>query len=135
MTKNDLEAYVEDHFGMNLHEFIKYKVEVESLYDYEIARILNGQPAAIGRLRNDFGIKRADVFSRRFDRTYGLGAVETFKKMVDDPDNSLSDVARHFGFTRQYAWQVYKKIYDCLYTEVYKRKRLEKRGKKIDPEL
>jgi len=127
MTKKDLGAYVEDRFGMDLHEFIKYKVEVESLYDYEIARILNVQPAVIGRLRRRFGIKRAKAFPRRFERIYGLNAVETFKKMIGNPDNSLSDVARHFGFSRQNAWQVYKKIYGCPYTEAYKRKRLEKR--------
>jgi hypothetical protein len=127
MTKNDLEAYVEDNFGMDLHEFIKHKVEVKSLYDYEIANILNVEAAFIGRLRNNFGIKRADVFSRRFERTYGLGAVETFKKMIENPDNSLSDVGRHFGFSRQNARHVYKKIYYRPYTEAYKRKRLERR--------
>ncbi|MBW2346058.1 MAG: hypothetical protein JRF53_19105 [Deltaproteobacteria bacterium] len=127
MTKRDLETYMKEHVGMELYEFIKYKVEVESLHDYEIARILNVEAAFIGRLRNNFGIKRANGFSRRFERTYGLGAVETFKKMIENPDNSLSDVARHFGFSRQNAWHVYKKIYDRPYTEAYKRKRLKKR--------
>jgi hypothetical protein len=129
MTKDELADYVEDHFGMEVYEFIKYKVEVESLHDYEIARIMNVKPADIGRLRRNFGIKRANGFPRRFERTYGVGAIETFKRMVEAPGNSLSDVARHFGFSRQNAWQVYKKIYNRPYTEVHQRKLLEKRQK------
>lgn len=129
MAKRNLETYVKERFGMELYEFIKYKVEVESLYDYEIANILNVEGAFIGRLRHNFRIKRSNGFSRRFDRTYGLGAVEKFKRMIESPDNSLSDVARHFGFSRQYAWQVYKKIYNCPYTETYTRKKLERRQK------
>jgi len=142
MTKNDLEAYVEDHFGMDLHEFIKHKVEVESLYDYEIADLLNEKVADIGRsrgvlaqdigwLRNEFGIKRANGFSRRFEHKYGQGAVDLFKDMIEDPINSLSDVARRFGFSRQYAWQTYKKIYGFPYTEAKKRKRRERRKMRV----
>ncbi len=32
---------------------------------------------------NAYGIKRATRFSRRFDRRYGKGAVERFKKMIE----------------------------------------------------
>jgi len=125
--KTNLAAYVKDHFGMDLHEFIKLKVEAESLHDYEIARILSVQPGDVGRLRKSFGIKKADGFQRRFERAHGLGAVETFKRMIENQDTSLSAVARHFGFTRQNAWQVYTKIYNRPYTEAHERKRLIRR--------
>ena len=127
MTKRDLvETYVKEHFGMDLYDFIKYKAEEESFYDYEIASLLRVTPGLVRNLRNTFGIKRSNGFSRRFEGRYGKGAVERFKKIIEDPKNSLSDVARHFGFSRQYAWQVYRKIYGCPYTEAYKRKRVEK---------
>jgi len=124
--KNNAAVYVEDHFGMGLSEFIKLKVEEESLHDYEIAKILNVQPADVGRLRRSFGIKKADGFQRRFERRHGLGAVETFKRMIENPDTSLSDVARHFGFSRQNAWQVYTKIFKRPYTQAHERKRLKR---------
>lgn len=133
MTRTDLETYTKEHFGMELSEFIKFKAEAESLHDYEIARVLNVQPADIGRLRRSFGIKKADGFPRRFERTYGLGARERFKRMVEAPGNSLSDAARHFGFSRQNAWQVYKKIFKRPYAEALKEKAW-KGDKRIDPE-
>jgi hypothetical protein len=49
--KNNVAAYVKDDFGMELSEFIRFKVEAESLHDYEIAKILGLQPADVGRLR------------------------------------------------------------------------------------
>jgi hypothetical protein len=124
--KNNAAAYVQDHFGMELFKFIKLKVEAESLHDYEIAKILNVQASYVGRLRRSFGIKKADGFPRRFERRYGLGAVETFKKIVENPDKSLSDAARHFGFSRQNAWQVYTKIFKRPYKEAHERKRLKR---------
>ncbi|MBW1707902.1 MAG: hypothetical protein JRJ86_22545 [Deltaproteobacteria bacterium] len=123
MTKTQLEPYVKGQFGMSLNDFLKQKIEVEAFYDYEIAGILNSRVDLIRNLRNDFGIKKANGFPRRFERAYGKGAVEAFKEMVENLNNSLSDVARHFGFSREYARQVYRKIYRSPYTEMYKRKR------------
>lgn len=131
MAKRNLETYVKEHFGMDLYDFIKCKVEVESLYDYEIAHILNVEASRIGPLRKSLGIRRSNGFSRSFEGRYGKGAVDRFKKMIENPNNSLSDVARHFGFSRQYAWHVYKKIYGCPYTEAYKRKQFEKKRKRL----
>jgi methylphosphotriester-DNA--protein-cysteine methyltransferase len=81
----------------------------------------------ITRLRNAYGIKRATGFSRRFDRRHGKCAVEEFKKMIENPTSTLDDIGRHYGFSREYARQVYKKIYGYAYTEAYKRKRLIRR--------
>jgi len=127
MTEKQLEVFVKRRFGMDLYEFIKNKVEEESLHDYEIANILNVRAARIGRLRKGFGIKKINGFPRRFDRTHGYGAVEIFKTMIENRDISLSDLARYFGFSREYARQVYKKIYGYPYTEAYKQKRIERK--------
>ena len=121
-TKKRLEGYVEEQFGMQLNEFLKIKVEQESLYDYEIAEILNVRPGSIGALRSISGIKRSNGFARRFEKTYGPGAVESFKVMIENPDISLSCVARHFGFSREYGRQVYKKIYNSSYAKAYRQK-------------
>ncbi len=122
MITKQLEASVKEQFGMGLHAFIKNIVEEESLYDYEIASLLNVKPSLFVKLRSSIGINRSNGFSRRFERTYGLGAVEKFKGLIEDPDNSLADVGSCFGFSRQNAWLVFKKIYGCPYTETYKRK-------------
>ncbi|RLF32358.1 MAG: hypothetical protein DRN08_06730 [Thermoplasmata archaeon] len=136
--KRDLEVCIKDSFGMDLYEFMKRKVESESLHDYEIANILNNAdgklcavaPRVIGQLRNELGIRRANGFSRRFEIIYGTGAIDTFKEMIEDVDSSLSDVGKYFGFSREYARQVYKKIYGCPYTEAHERKRAARRRRK-----
>lgn len=127
MTRSQLEANVKEQRGMTLFEYMRQKVEAEALYDYEIAPFLNVGTSTIRRLRTAFGIKRANGFLRRFECTYGNGAGEKFEKMIEDLTNSLADVGRHFGFSREYARQVYQKIYGCSYTEALKRKRLAKK--------
>jgi len=124
MTENQLGTYVKEQFGIELYEFMKGKVEKESLYDYEIASILNVEPVQIGKLRSSLGIKRANGFPRRFELNYGPGALDTFKVMIKNRDVSLSDLAGYFGFTRQNASLVYKKVYGCLYTDAHKKKLL-----------
>jgi excisionase family DNA binding protein len=125
--KTKLESYVQVRFGMDLYKFIKQKVQVDELYDYEIASLLEVKDSIITKRRNAYGIKRATGFSRRFDRRYGKGAVEEFKKMIENPTSTLDDIGRHFEFSKEYARQVYKEIYGYAYTEAYKRKRLIRR--------
>jgi methylphosphotriester-DNA--protein-cysteine methyltransferase len=131
MTKAELERDVKQRFGMGLQEFIKQKAEVDELHDHEVARILRVSSSRICRLRRDYGIKRAKGFYRRFERSYGVGAVKIFKKLIERPENSLTDVGGHFGFTREYARHVYKKIYGRPYTEAYRRKRALKEKKRL----
>ncbi|HEC99280.1 MAG TPA: AraC family transcriptional regulator [Proteobacteria bacterium] len=130
MTTIQLEAYVKEQFNMGLYQFIKDKVEVENLYDYELAGILNVNKVFIGKLRKTFGMKKATKFPRQFERNYGAGAVERFKKIIENPDSTLAGVARHFGFSREYARQVYKKIYGCPYAEAFQSKRLARKRKR-----
>ena len=123
MVRGSLQNRVEDHFGMSLARFIGYHTQVESLCDYEIAELLTVNTALIGRLRKRFGIKRADGFLRRFKGTYGEDALERFREIIQQPHASLSDVGRHFGFSRQYASELYKKIYGRSYREIRQRER------------
>ena len=122
-SKTKLESYVEAQFGTDLYGFIKQKAQVDGLYDYEIASLLEVSDSMITKLRNAYGIKRVDGFSRRFDRRYGKRSVEKFKKMAENPDTTLTEIGRHFGFSKEYARQVYKKIYGSAYTEAFKKKR------------
>jgi excisionase family DNA binding protein len=128
-NKTKLESYVEVKFGTDLYGFIKQKAEVDGLYDYEIASLLEVSDSMITKLRNAYGIKRIDGFSRRFDRRYGKGSVEKFKKMIENVDSTLTEIGKHFGFSKEYARQVYKKIYGTAYTEAFKKKRQIKKKK------
>lgn len=132
MTRVELERDVKHRFGMGLYEFIKQNAEVDTLHDHEIAHILGVHPSRICKLRKGYGIKRANGFLRRFERAYGLGAVETFKELIEEPNTSLTDVGGHFGFTREYARHVYKKIYGRPYTEAYRRKRLLRQKRRLE---
>jgi hypothetical protein len=131
VIKNKLEAYVKDKFGVDLHQFLIQKVEGESFYDYEIATMLNVSTTSIRKLRNAFGIKRANGFSRRFETIYGTGAVNTFKHLIEDPKVSLTDVGKHFDFTREYARQVFQKLYGYPYTEIHKKKQELRRKERL----
>jgi len=128
-NKTKLESYVEVKFGIDLYGFIKQKAEIDGLYDYEIASLLEVSDSMITKLRNGYGIKRIDGFSRRFDRRYGKGSVEKFKKMIENVDSTLTEIGKHFGFSKEYARQVYKKIYGTPYTEAFKKKRQIKKKK------
>ena len=120
-SKKNLEPYLQLQFGMDLYGFIKQKIQVDQLYDYEIAFLLKVNKATIGKWRKAYGIKKADAFTRRFDRRYGKGSIEKFKKMAENPDIKLIEIAKHFGVTKQYVSHVYKKIYGCTYREAIKK--------------
>jgi hypothetical protein len=127
MIEEQLEPYVQKEYGLSVYEFMKQKVETESLYQYEIADLLNLDVKKVGQLSRHFGLRKKNGFKRRFNLKYGAGSVEVFKSMIEDSKNSLSDVGKHFGFTREYARQVYEKLYGHPYTKTYERKRAEKR--------
>ncbi|MCK5244384.1 MAG: hypothetical protein KAJ90_03855 [Desulfobacterales bacterium] len=135
MTTTQVETYVQERFNMGLREFIKQKIGVENLYDYEVADIMSVDSSLIGKLRKHLGLKKATVFPRQFERSYGEGAVERFKNIIEKPNNSLADAARHFGFCREYSRQVYEKIYGYPYTETFRSKRMEKRRILLDERI
>lgn len=122
-----LNSYVKDNFGMGLNAFLKQKVEIESLYNYEIANLLDVDKNTIGQLIRQNGLKRKNGFNRRFEKNYGKGSVSKFKNMIERTHTSLTDVARFFGFSREYARQAYQNIFDRPYTETLQRKKTKKR--------
>lgn len=128
-----LEFHIKKELGEDLYLFMKKKIEEDALYNYEIANILNVSSRFIARLKETFNLNNTrERFARRFERTYGEGAVEKFKTMIESPDYSLSDVGREFGFSRQYAWHVYQKIYGRPYSEVYTKKRHARKKRRLD---
>ena len=129
MTKKEVQLFIKQRFDMELCEFIKSRVYDEKLYDYEISQLLNVSKGLVSNLRKLCGTKKADAFTRRFERIYGTGAVDRFKRLIENTDNSLSDVAKTFRFSREYARQAYQKIYGYPYTRIH-RKKLEARRKK-----
>lgn len=129
MKKTELESFVKMSFNMTVKDFMKQRVESDGLVDREIANILGMSIPTTCKLREQYGIKRADSSLRRFEGNYGPGAVRIFKRIIEDSSSSLADVGRHFGFTRENARQIYKKIYRSPYTEAYKKKILLRRLK------
>ncbi len=131
MATAKVEYFVRERFATDLCRFIKQKVEMDALTDCEIASLLNVSSSSISKLRRAYGIEKGKAFSKRFERIYGQGAVATFKKTIENPECCLADVGRHFGFSREYARQVYKKIYGCPYAVAHKKKRFLKQEKKV----
>ena len=129
MKETELESYVKKSFNMTLKNFMRQRVEGDGLFDREIADILDVSVPTVRKLRKWYGIKRADPFFRQFERNYGPGAVRRFKGIIEDSSSSLVDVGRQFGFTREYARQIYQKIYGFPYTETFKKKILHRRSK------
>ena len=93
-----------------LERFIREKVEKEAWTDAQIAEALNLGTSTISHWRNDFGIRPADKFKRKFKEKYGENAIQEFMNLVEN-QKTLRDISEHFGFTREYARQVYVKIY------------------------
>jgi len=130
MQTSQLETRVKEEFNMNLGEFIREKVEEGKLYNFEIARILNVRTPIIKKLRKIHKIKKPDRFRERFEKKYGKGSIDAFRKIIEDTYSTLADLGRHFGFSRENARILYKKIYGFPYTETRQEKRaLRKRLK------
>ena len=120
--KAQLESYSRNNFGVSLLELMKHKVEVEALPNYEIANILNIRRKHVRELIEYFALNKSKAFPARFEKRYGRGAVNIFKTIIENPDKSLSDVGRYFGFSREYARQVYKLLFGTPYTQAFRNK-------------
>lgn len=94
----------------NLERFLREKVEKERLTDQEIAQILHVGITTVFYWRRKFHIPRADKFERKFKERYGEDAVTIFQDMVER-GATLQEIGDLFGFTREYARQVYRKLY------------------------
>lgn len=80
-------------------------------------------------------LKKAEQFDQRFEEKYGIGASARFRKIIEDPDTSLSDAARQFGFSREYARQIYRKFYGCAYTKVCQDKRRQRKKQRLETKV
>lgn len=94
----------------NLERFLREKVEVEHLADYQIAHILNVGTTTIFNWRHRFHIPRADKFERKFKEKYGQDAIKIFQHMVKC-NATFQEIGDYFGFSREYARQVYQKLF------------------------
>ena len=124
------ECAIREAFCIDPYSFLKEKVEEEGLFDYEIANLLKVSSAWIGKLRKALGLSNSRKFLRRFEQRYGQGSVRIFKEIIEEPENSLSDVVRHFGFTREYARHAYEKIYGRPYTLHHQKKLIQRKKNK-----
>jgi transposase len=106
----------------NIEQFIREKVEIDALTDAQIARLLNVGTSTISHWRNKFNIRPADKFKRKFKEKYGPDALESFHMMVKNR-TTLQEIADYFGFTREYARQVYNKLYNSSYSAHLRQRR------------
>jgi len=106
----------------NIEHFIREKIETEALTDAQIARLLEVGTSTISHWRNKFNIRPADKFKRKFKEKYGPDALDSFDMMVRN-QTTLQEIANYFGFTREYARQVYNKLYQGSYSDYLRRQR------------
>lgn len=98
-----------------IEQFLRENVEGKTLTDAQMARVLKVATSTVSHWRNKFQIKPADKFHRKFTEKYGPDALECFERMVTNR-TTLQDIAHHFGFSREYARQVYTKLYGGSYS-------------------
>jgi hypothetical protein len=99
-----------------IETFLRENVEVQTLTDAQMARLLKVGTSTVFHWRHKFHIKPADKFHRNFKEKYGPDALECFDRMVKNR-TTLQDIAHYFGFSREYARQVYTKLYGGSYSE------------------
>ncbi len=99
-----------------IEQFIREKVEVDALTDAEIASQLNVGTSTIAHWRNRLNIKPANKFKRKFKEKYGPDALDCFDRMIKNRA-TLQEIALYFGFSREYARQVYNQLYEGSYSE------------------
>lgn len=109
-------------FVLKLHHAVRGKEENTAVLDGHDVHVADGRagPPASGDPRTT--ARGREGFLKRFEQIYGIGAVAQFKTIVENPEKSLSDAGRHFGFTREYARQVYANMYGCAYIKAYQQK-------------
>jgi len=115
----------------HIEQFIRTKVEQERLSDAQIAHLLHVGTSTAAHWRNKFAIKPAEKFGRKFQEKYGPDALECFD-MIIGRGGSLQEVATYFGFTREYARQVYHKLYQGSFSSHQRHRR---QGRVVTPRV
>jgi hypothetical protein len=98
----------------HLEHLLRTKIELEALTDAQIARLLHVGASTVAHWRYKFHIKPADKFKRKFQEKYGPEALESFDTLVRE-GVTLQEIGHYFGFSREYARQVYNKLYQSSY--------------------
>jgi hypothetical protein len=98
-----------------IEQFLRTKIELETLTDAQIAGLLHVGPSTVANWRNKLHIKPADKFKRKFQEKYGPDALESFDSLIRH-GATLQEIGRSFGFSREYARQVYNKLYQGSYS-------------------
>ena len=106
-----------------IEQFIREKIELEALTDAQIAPLLNVGTSTVSHWRNKFNIRPADKFKRKFKEKYGSDALACFDMMIRN-HATLQEIASSFGFSREYARQVYSKLYHGSYSKHQRQRRL-----------
>ena len=109
----------------HIEQFIRTKIELETLTDAQIACLLHVGASTVSNWRNKFHIKPADKFKRKFQEKYGPDALESFDSLIRH-GATLQEIGRYFGFSREYARQVYNKLYQGSYS-AHQRQRVQGR--------
>jgi hypothetical protein len=99
----------------HLEQFLRTKIELEALTDTQIARLLHVGASTVAHWRYKFYIKPADKFKRKFREKYGPEALESFDALIRE-GATLQEIGHYFGFSREYARQVYNKLYQGSYS-------------------
>lgn len=105
-----------------IEQYIREKIEIETLTDAQIAHLLNVGASTVSHWRNKFNIRPADKFKRKFKEKYGSNALACFDMMIRNRA-TLQEIASYFGFSREYARQVYNKLYHGSYSKHQHRRR------------
>lgn len=107
---------------LNLHDVLERKEKKAAVVGGNAVAFLVGTNCPGTKGKGGNSRQGRGRFTKRFEQKYGIGAVAKFRAIIENPEKSLSDVGRHFGFTREYARQVYMKMYGCTYAKAYQRK-------------
>jgi hypothetical protein len=115
----------------HIEQFIRTKVEQERLSDAQMAQLLHVGTSTAAHWRNKFHIKPAEKFGRKFQEKYGPDALACFDLIICR-GGSLQVVANYFGFTREYARQVYHKLYHGSFSTHQRHRR---QGRVVPPHV
>ena len=122
MSTERLEIQVEEKFKRNIPPLIGKEFGIERLPDEDTGASIGITPVSVEKITKIYEKKRLESFSRRFEEIYGGGSVTVFQRIAKDPRKSLADVGAYFGFSREYARQVFRKINGYPYTITHKEK-------------
>lgn len=124
---SELEKLIEDQQGIKAIEFLK-KMGMAQKHNYEIAEILSCTLGSVTGLKRKLHLPiRTNTTGRKLDERHGPGSMDIFLAMIRDKNTTLSDIAKHFGFTRAHASYIYQQYFGEKYTDKLQKQKTEAR--------